>query len=198
MWPSEGIAAPVPNSSRLKGRSAAAWRVTLIDCARSQGNNTGAAPAAACSRLREGRFTRIVVSGKISGSVAIVFSFSVSQLCYLNARNIRSSIRRDDRVRQLYVHTGHGVPRSPSCPLRADTHHPTVSRPPRERSPHELPTANRDAGPGVGAGGLCHVPLPDGTCAPDGYGGVGPWPGVAECLGPGASVSPEWAPLYGA
>ena len=42
----------MPNSSRLNGRSAAAWRVTLIDCARSQGSRTGVAAATALSRLR--------------------------------------------------------------------------------------------------------------------------------------------------
>src|SRR6202044_3971857 len=77
MWPSDGIAAPVPNSSRLKGRSAAAWRVTLVDCARNQGNNTGAGPVTTLGRLRGGRLTRIVVSGSVSGSVAIVIHLLV-------------------------------------------------------------------------------------------------------------------------
>jgi hypothetical protein len=45
----------------------------LIDCARSQGNNTGAGPATTFGRLRGSRSTRIVVSGSVSGSVAIVF-----------------------------------------------------------------------------------------------------------------------------
>jgi hypothetical protein len=50
MWPSEGEAAPVPNSSRLKGRNAAACRVTLMDWARNHGPSTPGTPLARGAR----------------------------------------------------------------------------------------------------------------------------------------------------
>src|SRR5262245_8918624 len=44
-WPSEGAAGPLPNSDLRNGRSAAAWRATVIACARSQGPSTSEHPA---------------------------------------------------------------------------------------------------------------------------------------------------------
>jgi len=67
-----GASDPVPNSSRLKGRNAAACRVTLIDCARIQGIVTGAAEGlAAFGGCSEADLTSVML-GIVSLIVAMV------------------------------------------------------------------------------------------------------------------------------
>src|SRR5271170_5334580 len=72
--PAVGASAPLPNSSARNGLNAAACRVTLIDCARSQGNTTGAGPLSAVCRFDGAGTTRVVAFGSVSIIVAIVFS----------------------------------------------------------------------------------------------------------------------------
>jgi hypothetical protein len=69
-WPAVGASAPLPNSSGLKGRNAAACRVTLIDWARSHGDNAPAGPPAAFDRRGE--------TGACWGFVVNVFSTIVA------------------------------------------------------------------------------------------------------------------------
>src|SRR5262249_57778055 len=63
MLPAVGASAPEPNSSALNGRNAAACRVTLMDCTRSQGNMTPAgAPAAFGGGVKTGACPAVVVN----------------------------------------------------------------------------------------------------------------------------------------
>src|ERR1700733_13812360 len=137
MWPSEGIAAPVPNSSRLKGRSAAAWRVTLIDCARSQGNNTGAGPATTFGRWPGDRCARKVVSGSVWSSVAIVSHLK---------RALLTAYRNTCPQQRQYAGAGAACPAAPQthcpptdCPYR--TGPAAADRVPAAEAPARTPTA---------------------------------------------------------
>src|SRR5580658_10459516 len=72
MWPSDGAAAPVPNSSRRKGRRAAAWRVILMACARSQAGSTGGTGPTAFNPGRgDSSSARLPTRGTVSGRVAM-------------------------------------------------------------------------------------------------------------------------------
>src|SRR5215467_5644618 len=84
---SVGEAAPVPNSSRRNGRRAAAWRFTLMDCARSHGISTAGIRVARATAAPLRR--RVAVYSRVSARASIAASLhqSPTSMGYVNLLN---------------------------------------------------------------------------------------------------------------